>query len=49
MEKNPTAQKTHTNRGYIAAVGGALFLSMTAIFIRHLTQGYVMHADVAGF
>jgi len=49
MEKTSTAQKTHTNRGYIAAVGSALFLSMTAIFIRHLTQDYAMPALVLAF
>ena len=49
MEKIPTAQSTHTNRGYFAAVGSALFLSMTAIFIRHLTQDYAMPALVLAY
>ncbi len=46
MEKIDTAQDTQKNRGYIAAVGSALFLSMTAIFIRHLTQDYATPALV---
>ncbi len=46
MGKTPTAENTHTNRGYAAAVGSALFLSMTAIFIRHLTRDYAMPALV---
>ncbi len=40
------AQGTHTNRGYAAAVGSAMSLSMTAIFIRHLTQDYGLPALV---
>ena len=49
MGKTPTAESTHTNRGYAAAVGSALFLSMTAIFIRHLTQDYAMPALVLSY
>ena len=33
-----------TNKGYQAAVGSALFLSLTAIFIRHLTEVYRLPA-----
>jgi len=49
MEKIPTTQSTHTNRGYIAAVGSALFLSMTAVFIRHLTEDYELPALVLAY
>ena len=49
MEKKDTAQTTHTNRGYAAAVGSALFLSMTAIFIRHLAQDYGLPALVLAY
>lgn len=49
MGKMDTAQTTHTNRGYAAAVGSALFLSMTAIFIRHLTQDYGLPALVLAY
>jgi len=49
MGKTNPIQSTHTNRGYIAAVGSALFLSMTAIFIRHLTQDYAIPALVLAY
>jgi len=49
MGKTPAAQGTHTNRGFIAAVGSALFLSTTAIFIRHLTQDYAIPALVLAY
>ena len=49
MGKTTPIQSTHTNRGYIAAVGSALFLSMTAIFIRHLTQDYAIPALVLAY
>lgn len=42
MEKIPTTQSTHTNRGYITVMGSTLLLSTTAIFIRHLTQDYML-------
>ena len=49
MGKIDTAQSTHTNRGYAAAVGSALFLSMTAIFIRYLTLDYALPALVLAY
>ncbi len=49
MEKIDPTPSTHTNRGYAAAVGSALFLSMTAIFIRHLTQDYDIPALVLAY
>jgi len=49
MGEMDTAQSIHTNRGYAAAVGSALFLSMTAIFIRHLTQDYGLPALVLAY
>ncbi len=36
-------------RGYLAAVGAAIFLSATAIFIRHLTVTYQLPALVLAF
>ena len=36
----------HTNRGYTIAVISAIFLSTTAIFIRHLTSNYQLPALV---
>jgi len=42
-----TSEKNeHTNLGYIAAVGSALFLSLSAIFIMHLTMDYDLPALV---
>jgi len=49
MGKTSTEISTHTDRGYAAAVGSALFLSMTAIFILHLTQDYGMPALVLAY
>lgn len=39
----------HLTRGYLAAVGAAVFLSATAIFIRHLTLTYQLPALVLAF
>lgn len=39
----------HTNRGYTIAVISAIFLSTTAIFIRHLTSNYQIPALVLAF
>lgn len=40
---------SHLTRGYLAAVGAAVFLSATAIFIRHLTLTYQLPALVLAF
>ena len=42
MEKIPTTQSKHINWGFFVTLGSALFLSTTAIFIRHLTRGYML-------
>ena len=49
MGKTSTEVSTHIDRGYAAAVGSALFLSMTAIFILHLTQDYGLPALVLAY
>lgn len=41
--------RTHLTRGYMIAVGSAIFLSATAIFIRHLTLTYQLPALVLAF
>jgi drug/metabolite transporter (DMT)-like permease len=40
---------THATRGYLIALAAALFLSTTAIFIRHLTQTYQLPALILAF
>ena len=49
MGKTSTKKSEHTNLGYAAAVGSALFLSLTAIFIRHLTLDYALPALVLAY
>ena len=49
MSEDTYSQKNYTNRGYAAAVGSALFLSLTAIFIRYLTQNFAIPALVLAF
>jgi drug/metabolite transporter (DMT)-like permease len=49
MGKTSTEISTHRDRGYAAAVGSALFLSMTAIFILHLTLDYELPALVLAY
>ncbi len=39
----------NTNRGYLAAFGSALFLSLTAIFIRYLNLNYQLPALILAF
>jgi drug/metabolite transporter (DMT)-like permease len=46
MDRNSKQETIKTRRGYIAALFGALFLSMTAIFIRYLTEVYDLPAFV---
>jgi len=41
--------KKQINKGYAAALGSALVLSLTAIFIRFLTQSYQLPALVLAF
>lgn len=41
--------KSHANRGYLAAFGSTLFLSLTAIFIRYLTVNYQLPALILTF
>lgn len=48
MSEKPRAQPALA-RGYAVAVVAALFLSTTAIFIRHLTQTYAIPALVLAF
>ena len=49
MSEDTYSQKNYTNRGYAAAVRSALFLSLTAIFIRYLTQNFAIPALVLAF
>ena len=49
MSEDAYSQKNFTNRGYAAALGSALFLSLTAIFIRYLTQNFTIPALVLAF
>ncbi|MDO9547132.1 MAG: EamA family transporter [Pelolinea sp.] len=49
MSEDTYSQRNFTNRGYAAAVGSALFLSLTAIFIRYLTQNFTIPALVLAF
>ncbi len=44
-----TKTSTHATRGYLIALAAALFLSTTAIFIRHLTQTYQLPALILAF
>jgi drug/metabolite transporter (DMT)-like permease len=46
---NPPSSRSHLARGYSAALLAAVFLSTTAIFIRHLTQSYQMPALLLAF
>ncbi len=41
--------KSHANRGYLAAFGSTLFLALTAIFIRYLTVNYQLPALILTF
>jgi drug/metabolite transporter (DMT)-like permease len=45
----PPSQPTNLTRGYLIALVSALFLSTTAIFIRHLTETYQIPALVLAF
>jgi drug/metabolite transporter (DMT)-like permease len=45
----PIQNATHPTRGYLIALLSAVFLSTTAIFIRHLTQTYQMPALILAF
>lgn len=45
----PPPSQPHSARGYSAALGAALFLSTTAIFMRHLTVTYQLPALVLAF
>jgi drug/metabolite transporter (DMT)-like permease len=49
MKKINFRKNKSTNRGYAAAVGSALFLSLTAIFIRYLTMNFSIPALVLAF
>lgn len=49
MDAFPGMEKRHKNKGYATAFGSALILSLTAIFIRHLTQAYELPALVLAF
>lgn len=44
-----SSPKTNFTRGYSIALGSAVFLSTTSIFIRHLTQEYQLPALVLAF
>jgi drug/metabolite transporter (DMT)-like permease len=45
----PTIQKAHLTRGYTAAFFSAVILSFTSLFIRYLTQTYMLPALVLAF
>jgi drug/metabolite transporter (DMT)-like permease len=45
----PTSPRSQLSRGYAIALAAAVFLSTTAIFIRHLTQTYHLPALVLAF
>lgn len=49
MSKELNSQKKYTDRGYAAAFGSALFLSLSAIFIRYLTQNFSIPALILVF
>ncbi|MBI5300867.1 MAG: DMT family transporter [Chloroflexi bacterium] len=46
---NPASNNSNLTRGYVIALASAAVLSLTAIFIRHLTQTYQIPALVLAF